>query len=218
MTYIEMPKFEYRVEWLKWRSQGIGASDASIIMGVSRFKTREKLLQEKAIEEIKEQSSYIMQRGNEIEFQVRMFLEKEFDAGFPPNNICSKILPFIRASLDGHSKGTNRIVEIKLLASIKHDNHVTEGTEKWEKVKQGWVPDEYWPQVQLQLWVSGAESCLFVAYKESKGNRIITSDKLAIVEVKPDKDYQKEMLKKLFDFWLDVIYLKETLQYRNELD
>jgi len=34
-------------EWLEWRHKGIGASDASTVMGENRFKSSAKLLQEK---------------------------------------------------------------------------------------------------------------------------------------------------------------------------
>ena len=34
-------------EWLEWRHRGIGASDASTIMGENRFKDAVELLQEK---------------------------------------------------------------------------------------------------------------------------------------------------------------------------
>jgi putative phage-type endonuclease len=221
MKFLEVLTFPTRKYWLQWRHSGIGASDAPIIMGVSRFKTREKLLVEKADTVVVEApNSYITQRGNQVEFQVRAFLEKEYSCTYPAMNCVSKSFEFLRASLDGISEDQKTIVEIKLLASIKSEEHnTTEGYRKWNAVKlKGEVPKEYYPQLQHQLAITGAEKCLFVGYKEIKGNLVVTPDKLAITTVYPDKVYIRKLLKKEFEFWLDVWEYKNRLTYKGELE
>jgi len=220
VKFVEIPKFEDRTEWLKWRAKGLGASDLAIIMGVSRFKTREELLHEKALETIQEQNSYIAERGNRIEFQVRMYLERFYNESFQPCNTECAYFPFLRASLDGFSDDRTKITEIKLLSVQPPGKYKeTEGYKKWKALKdERKVPKEYWPQVQGQLAVTGAKECLFVGYCEEEGNQVVTEDKLAMTIVYPDQEYQKELLKKAFEFWLDVVYLRDKLQYRGELD
>lgn len=221
MKFRILPKFDNREDWLKWRSQGIGASDASIIMGVSRFKTREQLVKEKALGIIDEQNSYIIKRGNDVEFQVRKYFENTERINYEASNTQCLWFPFIRASLDGSDNDYKIIMEVKLLAVVDSEQPIwsTKGGKKWWDLKEtGKVPDEYYPQVQLQLFVTGAEKCKFVGYKETKGNQVITSDKLAITEVKPDKEYQRNLVHKLVDFWLDVQYTKENNKYKGELE
>src|ERR1700735_1298835 len=79
---------QLRSDWLEWRHQGIGSSDAAVIMGVSRFNDWETLLSQKAKLQPEEDNSnaFIKQRGNKIEFQVRMFLEKSMGKSFAACN------------------------------------------------------------------------------------------------------------------------------------
>jgi putative phage-type endonuclease len=211
-----------RQEWLKWRHEGIGSSDASIIMGVSRFKDWETLLSEKAgpMPPEDNRNAYIKDRGNKIEFQVRMFFEKLKGQTYAPQNCVNSVFPFIRASLDGYSEDHKSIIEIKLLSSVNPDkiNTEAEGYKKWLAAREGTVPKEYYPQLQHQLFVTGAEVCFFVGYKEVKGNQIVTEDKLAVIPVYPDKVYQRKLLQEEFRFWLEVQYRKQELEYKNELE
>lgn len=209
-----------REAWLKWRNTGVGASDASIIMGVSRFKDWEGLIVEKTIGNTEEINSFIIDRGNKIEFQVRMFFEKHKKQSFQPMNVESIDFPFIKASLDGISEDEKSILEIKLLSSVNPDrvNTEAEGYKKWLAARNGTVPKEYVPQLQHQLFVTGAEVCFFVGYKEVKGNQIVTEDKLAVIPVFPDKEYQRMLMKEVFRFWLECYYRRLDLQYKGELE
>ena len=214
MDYLEIPKFADRTEWLRWRCQGVGASDASIIMGVSRFKTIDELAQEKALGTISEGSTYITQRGNAIEFQVRMFFEKLHNKEYTAMNIQSKTHPWELCSLDGISVDRESILEIKLLSVInpQKPNYETAGYKKWQGLKETQtIPVEYYPQVQYQLHVSGAKYCYFVGYCEEKGSQVVTDDKLAIAIVLPDQQYIESMRKKVLEFWDKVNYYKSQL-------
>lgn len=215
--FLEIPKTD-RLKWLEWRHTGIGSSDASVLMGVSRFKTRKQLLIEKYYPFSGEDqaNSYIKDRGNKIEIQVRKYLEDMKGTTFSAMSCESKVFPFMKASLDGISPDNRTIIEIKLLSSVNPAkvNKEAEGYIKWDKALQGAVPREYYPQIQHQLMITGADVCLFVGYKEVKGDYIVTSDKLAIVAVYPDKQYIKELAKKEFEFWYEM----NELKYRGELE
>lgn len=209
MSYKELT-FEDRQAWLEWRLGGLGSSDAAVIMGVSRFNDWETLLSAKArsISEEDNANSYIKERGNRIEFQVRMFLEKTMGKQFSACNTEHSVFSFIRASLDGFSEDRKSIVEIKLLSSVNPAkvNLEAEGYKKWLAARNGEVPKEYLPQIQHQLFVTGAEVCFFVGYKEVRGNQIVTEDKLAVIPVYSDRAYQRKLLQEEFRFWLEVQY------------
>lgn len=209
--------------WLEWRHQGIGSSDAGVIMNASRFNNRDSLLASKSLPVAPEDTSnsFIKERGNKIEFQVRMFLEQKYGQSFSALNTEHTVFPFIRASLDGASEDRKTILEIKLLSSINTSkiNKEAEGYKKWVAAKeQSVIPKDYYPQIQHQLFVTGADKCLFVGYMEHRGNQIVTEDKLAIVEVLPDNAYTKLLMRSEFDFWLDVQYKKDELKYKGELE
>lgn len=179
-----------RTEWLTWRKAGIGSSDASIIMGVSPWKTELELFNEKISNDIKEESSYIMDRGNEFEPKVRAMFELMHGRQYAPALCVSEECPFLRASLDGRNVETNTIIEIKL-----------SGRADWDLAKNDKVPDKYMPQVQHQLMVSGATHCYFVSYLYTKGDSGVSAEKMAVVTVHPDMTYISKLLEKEIKFW-----------------
>lgn len=67
-------------EWLEWRSQGIGASDAPIIMGASPWKTPYKLWLEKTTGQSDFQGNEATERGHALEDSARQCAEKPFTA------------------------------------------------------------------------------------------------------------------------------------------
>ncbi len=222
VTFIDSEGLQSRQKWLEWRHQGIGSSDACAIMGDSRFSDWDKLLAEKSLPEPLEdnQNNYIKERGNRVEFQVRMYLEKVYEKTFSACNTEHTVFPFLRASLDGFSSDRKTIVEIKLLSSVNPAkvNTEAEGYKKWVAAKEGTVPMEYWPQIQHQLFITGADLCYFVGYKEERGNQVVTGDKLAIIPVYPNKEYQERLFLKCCEFWYKVEENKQKLIYKGELE
>lgn len=228
---------ENRPEWLAWRHQGIGSSDAAVIMGVSRFKKRIDLLNEKISTFTGEDQSneYIKNRGNKIETKVREFLEKSTGQTFAPMS-CEMIdHTFIKATLDGATQDRKIITEIKLLSTQKCDklNKEAEGYKKWVAAKKGKVPKEYYPQIQHQLMITGAEKCLFKGYFELRpiaghngdktyyGDAPVDDDSLATIEVLPDEEYIKELFVEETKFWMEVqtkILMNKSLEYKGELE
>lgn len=210
--------FANREEWLAWRHQGIGSSDAAVVMGVSRFKEIEDLIEEKALPSSGEDqsNSYIKDRGNKIEVQVRKFLEEKYGHTFTAMSCESTWFNFQTCTLDGISPDKKIICEIKLLSSVNPAkiNKEAEGYIKWDKARQGEVPREYYPQIQHQLMITEADYCLFVGYKEVKGNYEVTEDKLAIVKVYPNEDYIEDLMKKEFIFWYKVSKRYAQLTYK----
>jgi putative phage-type endonuclease len=160
-----------REEWLKWRNLGIGSSDAPIIMGVSPWSTPYKLWTEKTgLNKTKSLGNWATQRGNDLEPIARAKYEFQSGLDFPAVNMTHATELFMRASLDGYNEEAKIILEIKCPNAKDHALAVS-----------GSVPEKYFPQLQHQLMVTGANEVHYVSYdgKES----------LALVVVKPDSEY-----------------------------
>lgn len=213
-----------RNTWLQWRHQGIGSSDAAAIMGLSRFKTRAELRQEK-IQGFKDEdqaNEYIKQRGNKIEPLVRDELSRRYNTKFEVMNCIHPGFEFIRCSLDGITPDHKVITEIKLLSSVTPGkvNKEAAGYLKWvAAAERGEVPTEYLYQILHQLLVTNADECLFVGYKEIRQREPNMEDSLAIVSVKR-KDHEgsiKRLAEAEFQFWYEVQEAIQKLQYKGDL-
>lgn len=215
MSYKQLV-FPDRESWLEWRHTGIGSSDASIIMGVSKFKTRNELLLEKALpfKGDKEQT-YIQKRGDWIEKIVRDLFNKNKseDTKYASVNCESDEFPFMRASLDGLQGDNKRFMEVKLLSSITRykleSGDKTPGLELWELVDDGKIPEQYYPQVQHQMMVTGLDLCNFAGYREIKGE---TPDINNVNDcfVERNDEYIKQLAIEEFKFWYEVQELKRN--------
>lgn len=196
-----------RQEWLQWRHQGIGSSDVPVIMGVSRYKTYEELLHEKTQKNPKEnkENSYIKERGNKIETIVREMYEKDMGLKFPSTNVKSDIHSWGIASLDGMDSNKNLIIEIKLLTSQNKFkfNPNTLGYLKWLAVKEGVIPEDYYPQIQHQLMITNLDICMFLGYNELR-NEEPSYKQLAVTSVERNNEYIKNMIEKCEMFWKQV--------------
>ena len=123
-------------EWLNFRQKRIGASDANIIMGVSKFMEPEELLRLKQGKEKREQKdNYITSRGHIVEEKVREYYNIYHDLDLKDTIVAEDDSPLM-ASLDGFDKEKNIIWEHKLV-----------GASDFETVKNGELLYQYKPQV-----------------------------------------------------------------------
>lgn len=185
-----------REEWLQWRHQGIGSSDAPAVMGASPWKTRYQLWEEKtAGKAVESPANFAMQRGNELEpiarakFAAAYELQLDFTAepeSFDPRLFHMEDLPFMRASLDGCSKDGKTIIEIKFVGAEEFASEV--------------VPEKYFWQIQHQFLVSGAETGFYVKINADKEIRFIP--------VSPEPEKMDELLGECTVFWEHVISKK----------
>lgn len=136
--------------WLKWRHEGIGASDAASLHGLSKYKTYAKLLAEKSqLEPQSEETSYIQSRGNDLEpklrayFSMNYFTEHLIEDPFEAKLLEHPKKKYMKASLDGLSKCGKVFIECKLVGK--------------RVFQAGLVPINYFIQVQHQYEVSGCE-------------------------------------------------------------
>ncbi len=150
--------YKDRAEWLEARKDGLGASDASALLGISHWKNNVELWEEKCglrlPEDIgdKPQVKY----GNDAEPLLREFFaldHPEYGLSFTPYKIIRhEKHPFISCTPDGellesitNRRGGLEIKTTEILSSI--------GWEKWK----GRIPDEYYAQVCQQMLAAGWE-------------------------------------------------------------
>ncbi len=170
-------------EWLDWRKKGIGSSDAPIIMGVSPWKTPFELWEEKTGRVQPEQTSnWAQERGNELEPVARAKFEIEYDMEMSPALCQHEEYPQLRASMDGWNPKYKVGLEIKFL-----------GANDFKLAKeQGVIPEKYFPQIQHQFLVTGAEKIYFYGYYVDKGAENHNGISVC-VPVLPDHEYIKKL-------------------------
>lgn len=157
-----------REEWLKRRLKGIGASEASAIVGMNPYKTNVELWEEKTGRREPEDISdkpYV-KYGTEAEKHLRAL----FALDFPQYEVNYKDFdmhynsdyPFIFATLDGEltEKATGRkgVLEIKTTEIMKSEQY-----DKWKDR----IPQNYYIQVIHQLLATGFDFAVLKAQLKS---------------------------------------------------
>lgn len=175
-------------EWLKMRRRYIGASDAPILMGVSKFKiiggrvrTPYLLWQDKIGIAPDVPMTSAMKYGHDMEPIARGEYERMSGFLVSPTIVFHSSVPFMMASLDGLSIDKKRAVEIK---NCNKDDH--------EFARSGIVPEHYYPQIQHQLECLGHDSMDYFSYNDGEG---------IIVNVPRDDKYIDKMVEVEKKFW-----------------
>ena len=145
-----------REEWLRYRTQGIGGSDVSIIVGINPFKSVYQLWLEKIGEIEPEQAdSEFAHFGTLLEPIVRKEFMQRTGLKVRQKNMLlqSEEYTFMLADVDGviNENGEKVIFEAKTASSYKQ--------EIWEDG----VPAEYILQVQHYMFVTGARKTYVAA-------------------------------------------------------
>lgn len=167
-------------DWLAWRRQGIGSSDAPIIMGVSPWCDVLTLYKRKRGELPEQESNWAMARGTRLEPKVREVLEKSLGV-LEPATLTHNDIPWMRASVDGISLDGKVVVEIKCPGQADH-----------AIAQAGQVPPKYIPQVQHILAVSDCDTLIYASYN---------SGELLTVSVPRDEAYIALLIKAEQAFW-----------------
>jgi putative phage-type endonuclease len=194
-------------DWRRWRAQGLGGSDVATILGLLPFEdcTPELLLREKCEPGYVKPDNFAMRRGNRLEPVARALYEQSRQCYAPPQCVEHSELSWARVSLDGlcipHAEDVDVdpwILELKCANQKVHDLAL-----------EGLVVDYYQPQCQWQLFVTGLDLLHFANYTEAE--RFAESDRLAVVTVEPDADYQRGLLSAVKPFWARVLERREEL-------
>jgi putative phage-type endonuclease len=186
MRFLSLPQNE--AQWHIWRRQGIGASEAAAILGLSPWVTPLQLWARKTGREPDEADNFAMSRGRRLESVIRQLYEAR--VGWTAQAICvgHDRLPWMRASLDGLDPWG------EIIAEFKAPNHVAHA-----EALRGEVPVYYQPQVYHQLEVTGAVRCDYVSYTEHSD--FTEDERLTIVPVEPNPAWQGVLVSLEQHFW-----------------
>lgn len=160
-----------RGEFLKWRIEGIGASDVAMILNKSPYGDRIKLFEEKTTGKQEDKAnSFILNRGHKVEKIGRAFAELELGLTFEPTCIIDEKSPHRRASLDGMASNGD-LLEVKYVGA-KIFNEVNDASAVREKMLH------YYIQVQWQLLVAKeATRCHFCMVDSKNNKKVFTINK-----------------------------------------
>src|SRR5258707_2571109 len=112
MPRIERLK-ENTPEWHRWRLQGLGASDAPVVMGDAPFRTRRFLWSVKTGLARESAVGPAARRGRTLEYAARIAYERYTGIQMEPLCLVHDGLEWMRASLDGLSFDGAIALEIK---------------------------------------------------------------------------------------------------------
>jgi predicted phage-related endonuclease len=157
-------------EWHQFRQEHFGASEAAAMLGISTRVKRTELLHMKHTGTAKEFSDWvqanILDYGHEVEALARPIVESIIGSDLYPVT-CS--LGLYSASCDGLTMSEDIAFE-----------HKQWNAQLAESVAAGVLPDEYMPQCQQIMMVTGASKVMFVV---SDG----TPERMVHMDVLPDQ-------------------------------
>ncbi len=136
------------VDWLEYRKTGMGGSDASVVCGISRYKSLVELWMEKTGQLPPQEAGEAAYWGTMLESVVREEFTKRtgIEVSKPSVILQSEEHPFMLANVDGiceHPELGACIFEAKTASAYKAG--------EWEDT----IPDEYMCQVQHYMAVTG---------------------------------------------------------------
>jgi putative phage-type endonuclease len=173
-------------DWLAWRHEGIGASEADAVMGRNRWKSAKSLLKEKAAPaRTKSFVNSAMARGTALEPEARRLYRKRTGHSVEPACLQSHAHPWLRASVDGICTHQQRLVEIKCGEKV-YAHSAAHGT----------VPDYYMGQLQHILAVTGYEAIDFWCY--------LPDQPPVLIPIQRDEAFIAQMLASETAFWSQV--------------
>lgn len=176
-----------REEWLQYRTQGIGGSDASVILGLNKWKTAFELWLEKTGQvlptEAQSDAAYF---GSQLEDLVAKEFEKRSGKKVRRRNAILKHSEheFIIANVDRMIVGEKAILECKTTSAYN--------AKEWESEE---IPESYIVQAQHYLGVLGPE------YKKAYFAVLIGGNKFVWKEIQRDDELIEIIFQQEIEFW-----------------
>ena len=189
---IDWAEHSAEYQWHQWRSQGLGGSDAPILLGISPWKDIHNLLLEKTGEPDSSSGwDFATARGKELEPIVREKVNRLIGVKFEPAQLISRINPIFRANVDGIFE--RYIIEIKCPGKIDHGIALS-----------GQIPEKYIPQCQWLMLVAEIEVMDYVSWDGK-------SEDPAFVKCVRDQAMIDKLTQRALLFWDMVTARKEFL-------
>lgn len=143
-------------EWAEHRARCFNASEAPVVLGVSKYQSRSELLHEKATgisKDIDAATQAVFDDGHRFEAMARPLAEKLIgDELYSPTVSIEIDGLLLSASFDGATMMEDVIWE-----------HKSKNKKLAESLSAGIIPEQYKPQLEQQLLIMGADKCLFMA-------------------------------------------------------
>jgi len=171
-------------EWLQYRKQGIGGSDAGAICGLNPYRTAIHVYYDKTSDEIEETDNEAMRQGREFEeYVARRFMEKTGKKVRKTNYMYQHSQhPFMLADIDRLIVGENAALECKTASPYMAD--------KWKEDK---IPMSY--QIQCYHYMAVLE--LDVMYLAV----LIYGKEFKVYTIERDEEIIADLIRIEKDFW-----------------
>lgn len=177
-------------QWLDWRDNSIGSSEAGIIMGVSDYTTPYGLWLERTGRIDPDQEKFAFFLGHRFEPILRVKAESRVGDIFEPANIRSNEYHFMHASVDGINIQGDTIMEIKLNNKEVHAMVKAKGA----------IPELHQYQMQHQLLVTRADRCFYISGPYVDNPEELDPDDLEIQVIRPSEAMIHDLIVKEGEF------------------
>ena len=173
--------------WLAYRRQGIGGSDAPVILGLSPYRSILELWEDKTgKKKMEEEENHFTYFGHVLEPVIKKEFMKRTGLKVRAKNciLQSEEYPFMLADLDGtvqEPDGSYSVFEAKTATEYKK--------EIWEKG----IPEEYMAQVQHYLCVTGYQKAYVCA--------LVGGNMFYCHVIRRDEAYIRMLVEKESYFW-----------------
>lgn len=170
-------------EWLKYRKQGIGGSDAGAVCGMNPYCTAMQVYQDKITEETEDIDNEAMRQGREFEdYVARRFMEATGKKVRRANAMFyNEEYPFMLADVDRMVVGENVGLECKTASPYM--------AEKWS---DGNIPISYYIQCLHYMAVCNADAwyiAVLIYGREFKYYRIERDEEMIADLIRIEKDF-----------------------------
>lgn len=200
---LKLPQYEQRSpEWFNQRKDKLTSSDAATALGINPYQKPHELLFKKCGLDLKPFVGNVATKHGQkyedeaIEKYSRIMGKENFNFGL----LCHRDIHhnedyyWLAGSPDGIVQDPENLEAEPILLEVKCPYR--------RKIIQGKIPDYYFPQVQLNLFICNLETADFIEY--------VPPNELNIVRIKKDPNWLEKNLKTLEEFWKDVERYREV--------
>jgi putative phage-type endonuclease len=196
MNIVEHIKCLHQIEqrtpkWYKARENMITASDIASVIDKNPYKSSQKLLEDKCKEQKEYTSNFATIHGNKYEDEARLIFGelynlKTWEVGLFQHTSYS----WLGGSPDGIcSDGSLLEIKCPVKREICH-----------------YIPEYYYPQVQICMEICNIDKCYFIQYKPATIYQAMIMD---VIEIPRSKEWFAEHFETLKTFWNKILYFRE---------
>lgn len=187
MTWLDGdPTVQRSAAWLEARKHRLGGSEIASVLGISPYKTRRQLFEEKIGLRVAADISNLphVKRGIDAEAIICEKVEALLRVKYSQPVLVHPMYPHFACSLDGYCD--DHIAEFKTMGAKKHSD-----------VAASIVPDYYRVQMQWGMMISGKPKCLFASYRPE-------DQSLHMCWERSSSEWQAQLLDAAIAFWACV--------------